>query len=173
MQDFFTELDSDILGSDKTSEHFKKPPMEQKPIPRFTPPPENHQRKNPPIKHPPREKAISIIRDNGNIPAHVSEMRTQMMHAGVVAIVFRTDEKSRALLGHLKIETRGFVYSDDIRDVHKAIIKKARASYENTVKDVPDIEEKELIKIIRRDLEIFLQHKTEKNPVIIPIIVSI
>ena len=77
------------------------------------------------------------------------------------------------LLGHLKIETRGLLYVDEVRTVHKMIIKKARASYEDTVKDVPDIEEKDLIKIIRRDLEIFLQYRIERNPVIIPIIVYV
>jgi mRNA degradation ribonuclease J1/J2 len=53
------------------------------------------------------------------------------------------------------------------------IIKKARASYEDTMKDIPDIEEKDLIKIIRRDMEIFLQYRIERNPVIIPIIMYV
>ena len=65
------------------------------------------------------------------------------------------------LLGHLKLETRGLVYLDEVREVHKMIIKRARASYEDTLKDIPDIEEKDLIKIIRRDLETFLLHKIE------------
>jgi len=33
------------------------------------------------------------------------------------------------------------------------IIKKSKDVYENTIKDVPDIEEKDLLKIIRTDLE--------------------
>jgi hypothetical protein len=33
------------------------------------------------------------------------------------------------------------------------IIKKSKEIYENTVKDVPDIEEKDLLKLIRTDLE--------------------
>lgn len=77
------------------------------------------------------------------------------------------------LLGHLKLETRGLVYLDEVREVHKMIIKRARASYEDTLKDIPDIEEKDLIKIIRRDLETFLLHKIERNPMIIPMIISI
>jgi hypothetical protein len=33
------------------------------------------------------------------------------------------------------------------------IIKKAKDIYDNTIKDVPDIEEKDLLKLIRSDLE--------------------
>lgn len=87
--------------------------------------------------------------------------------------MFKADEKTGMLLGHLKLETRGLVYLDEVREVHKMIIKRARASYEDTLKDIPDIEEKDLIKIIRRDLEMFLLHKIERNPMIIPMIISI
>ena len=91
----------------------------------------------------------------------------------MVVIVFRADEKTRTLLGHLKLETRGFVHPDEVREIHKLIIKKARASYEETVRDISDIEEKELIKIIRHDLEAFLLYKIKRNPVIIPIVICV
>ncbi|HBB27133.1 TPA: hypothetical protein DCZ36_01385 [Candidatus Gracilibacteria bacterium] len=109
----------------------------------------------------------------GVATSHVIEARAQMMKAGVVTVVFKADEKTGMLLGHLKLETRGLVYLDEVREVHKMIIKRARASYEDTLKDIPDIEEKDLIKIIRRDLETFLLHKIERNPMIIPMIISI
>ncbi len=96
-----------------------------------------------------------------------------MMEAGVVVVVFKADEKTKILLGHLKLETRGFVHPDEVREVHKMVIKKARASYEDTIKDIPDIEEKDLIKIIRRDLELFLASKIDRNPLIIPIIIYV
>jgi mRNA degradation ribonuclease J1/J2 len=105
--------------------------------------------------------------------SHVTDARMQMMQSGVVTLVFKADEKTKTLLGHLKLETRGLVYLDEVREVHKMIIKKARASYEDTMKDIPDIEEKDLIKIIRRDMEIFLQYRIERNPVIIPIIMYV
>lgn len=109
----------------------------------------------------------------GIATSHVIEARAQMMKSWVVTIIFKADEKTKTLLGHLKLETRGFVYLDEVRMVHKMIIKKARASYEDTMKDIPDIEEKDLIKIIRRDLEIFLLSKIERNPVIIPMIILV
>ena len=42
---------------------------------------------------------------------------------------------------------RGLVYLDEVRGIHRMIIKKSRDIYENTIKDVPDMEEKDLIKI--------------------------
>jgi len=53
------------------------------------------------------------------------------------------------------------------------IIKKARDVYENTVKDVPDMEEKDLVKIIRTDLEKFLLQKMDREPMIIPMIIEV
>jgi mRNA degradation ribonuclease J1/J2 len=53
------------------------------------------------------------------------------------------------------------------------IIKKAKEIYENTIKDVPDMEEKDLLKIIRTDLEQFLLKRTDREPMIIPIIIEV
>ena len=68
-------------------------------------------------------------------------------------MVLKVDKKSKAILGHIKLETRGLVYLEEVRYIHRIIIKKTKEVYEATVKDVPDMEEKDLIKIIRTDLE--------------------
>lgn len=169
MHDFFTELDSDILAP--------------KPRPPAIPArPDNKVRSLHPNKEhahaprPPKRNLHGRGAEKKTIDTasnHVTEMRAQMMKAGAVVIVFKVDEKSRTLLGHLKLETRGFAFVEEVRELHKIVIKKARASYEDTVKDVPDIEEKDLLKIIRRDMEIFLQNRIERIPVIIPIIVEV
>jgi hypothetical protein len=39
------------------------------------------------------------------------------------------------------------------------IINKAKSSFMETISHVPDIEEKELIKIIKKDTESYLMHK--------------
>jgi len=53
------------------------------------------------------------------------------------------------------------------------IIKKAKSIYENTIKDVPEIEEKDLIKIIKTDLEAFLLQKIDREPMVIPMIMEV
>jgi mRNA degradation ribonuclease J1/J2 len=52
------------------------------------------------------------------------------------------------------------------------IIKKARSSFETTVKDIPDIEDKELNKIVKKDVESFLSYKIEREPMVIPVIIN-
>lgn len=121
-------------------------------------------------------KLEDIIVDGHGIgiaTSHIISARAQMMKSWVVVIIFKADEKTKALLGPLKIETRGLAYLDEVREVHRMIIKKARTSFETTVKDIPDIEEKELIKIIKKDVESYLAYKIEREPMVIPSIITI
>ena len=104
--------------------------------------------------------------------SHVIAARAQMMRSGAVVIIFKVDEKTKTLLGPLKIETRWLVYLDEVREVHRMIIKKARSSFETTVKDIPDIEDKELNKIVKKDVESFLSYKIEREPMVIPVIIN-
>jgi len=65
------------------------------------------------------------------------------------------------------------VYIDEVRYLHKIIIKKAREVFENAIQAVPDMEEKDLIRILRTDLEQFVLKKIEREPMIIPIITQV
>ncbi|MCD5385221.1 ribonuclease J [Candidatus Gracilibacteria bacterium] len=105
--------------------------------------------------------------------SHVIKAREKMMNAGVLVVAFKVDKRTKAILGHIKLETRGLVYLEEVRFIHRMIIKKTRDVYENTVKDVPDMEEKDLIKILRVDLEKFLLHKLDREPMIIPMIMEV
>ncbi len=62
---------------------------------------------------------------------------------------------------------------DEVRYIHRIIIKKAREVFEMTIKDIPDIEEKDLLKLVRTDLESFLLKKIEREPMIIPMITEV
>ncbi len=109
----------------------------------------------------------------GLTTSHVIKAREQMMNAWVLVVQFKVDRKSKALIGHIKLETRGLVYVDEVRYIHRIIIKKAREVYENTLKDIPDIEEKDLVKLIRTDLESFLLKRVDREPMIIPMITEV
>lgn len=109
----------------------------------------------------------------GTAGSHVIKAREKMMNSWVLVIGFKIDSKTKAIVGPLKIETRGLVYIDEVRQIHKMIIKKAKTVYENTVMDVPEIEEKDLVKIIKADLESYLLQKIDREPMIIPIITEV
>jgi len=65
------------------------------------------------------------------------------------------------------------VYIDEVRFLHRAIIKKCKESYDKTVKDVPDMEEKDLLKLIRTDVEWFLRKKIDREPMVIAMITEV
>jgi len=105
--------------------------------------------------------------------SHVLKAREKMREAWVLVINYKADKKTRALVWHIKLETRGLVYLEEVKYTHRNLIKKSRDLYENTIKDVPDIEEKDLLKIIRTDLEFFLTKRLDREPMIIPMITEV
>ena len=109
----------------------------------------------------------------GLADSHVVKARAQMMDSGTLVVVFRVDKKTKAILGHIKVETRGLVYLEEVRYIHRIIIKKSKEVYEATVKDIPDIEEKDLIKVLRTDIERFILKKTDREPMVIPVIIEV
>lgn len=109
----------------------------------------------------------------GLATSHVIKAREKMMNSWVLVIMFKVDKKTKAILWHIKLESRGLVYLEEVRFIHRMIIKKARDIYENTVKDVPDMEEKDLLKILRDDLEKFLLQKIDREPMIIPMLTEV
>ena len=109
----------------------------------------------------------------GTTTSHVIKAREKMMNSWVLVILYRVNKKTKDIMGHIKLETRGLVYLDEVRDVHMMIIRKAKNIYENTMKDIPDIEEKDLLKIIKTDLEVFLTKRIDRTPMIIPIVIRV
>ncbi len=109
----------------------------------------------------------------GTASSHVLTARHTMKEAGVLVVNYRADKKTRALIWHIRLETRGLVYIDEVRSVHRDILKKVRMIYENTIRDIPDIEEKELLKIVRTDLEKYMYYRLDREPMIIPMITEV
>jgi mRNA degradation ribonuclease J1/J2 len=105
--------------------------------------------------------------------SHVIKAREKMMNSWVLVILYRVDKKTKAIIWNLKLETRGLVYLEEVRQIHRIIIRKSKEVYENTIKDIPDIDEKDLLRIIRDDLEKFLLQKIDRDPMIIPIVTEI
>lgn len=105
--------------------------------------------------------------------SHVIKAREKMMNSGVLVILYKVDKKTKAIMWNMKLETRGLVYLDEVRHVHKMVIKKAKDIYETVTKDIPDIEEKDLLKIVKDDLEKFLVQKIDRAPMIIPMIMEV
>lgn len=66
-----------------------------------------------------------------------------------------------------RIESRGFFLPHEIREGHKFLVSESRRSYEETLKDVPDIETRDLEKIVKKDLEKAVGERFNRMPLVI------
>ena len=64
-----------------------------------------------------------------------------MSQDGVVALIFKIDTKTKELVGNLQIESRGFVYSSEVKSIHTQIVEIARAEFNKNLKKKMDIKD--------------------------------
>ena len=76
--------------------------------------------------------------------------RSIMAENGIVSLIFKVDTKTRELVGNIQIESRGFVYSSEVKKIHTQIVEFARAKYNDNCKKRMDI--KDNLKLIREEL---------------------
>ncbi|MDR2190431.1 MAG: ribonuclease J [Candidatus Peribacteria bacterium] len=91
---------------------------------------------------------------------YVMKARGIMAEDGVVALIFKVDTKTHELVGNLQIESRGFVYSSEVKNVHTKIVEFARATYnanlkkrmevKDNLRNVKEVLGEEITKIIGR-----------------------
>lgn len=86
-------------------------------------------------------------------------------------LVFLAESSRRTLVQAPRIESRGFFLPHEIREGHKFLVSEARRSYEETLKDVPDIETRDLEKIVKKDIEKAVGERFSRAPLIITTII--
>ncbi|MDR0607731.1 MAG: hypothetical protein LBG52_05310 [Candidatus Peribacteria bacterium] len=72
---------------------------------------------------------------------YVIKARTIMAQDGVVALIFKVDTKMHELVGNLQIESRGFVYSSEVKNIHTKIVDFARTTYNANLKRRMEVKE--------------------------------
>jgi len=102
---------------------------------------------------------------------YVTKARGIMSQDGVVALIFKIDTKTRELVGNLQIESRGFVYSSEVKSIHTQIVELARAEYNKNLKKKMDI--KDNLRTIKDLLEWEIEKIIWRVPMIIPMYVYI
>lgn len=81
---------------------------------------------------------------------YVVKARNIMAQDGVVALIFKIDNKTHELVWNLQIESRGFVYSSEVKAIHTKIVEFAKSLYNQNLKKRMDI--KTNLKAIREAL---------------------
>ncbi len=102
---------------------------------------------------------------------YVIKARGIMAESGVVSLIFKVDTKTRELIGNIQIESRWFVYSSEVKNIHTQIVDFARAKYNENTKRRMDI--KDNLKIIKEDLWEFITKIIGRVPMIMPMYVYI
>lgn len=174
---FFDELESEI--------GFQSAPSAQKPASANPQAPVSGERpgkgrfrsgkpgRSPQQKKPPQEaKRRGPKKNQKPLPKNVAAARSAAADSGVLVVVFLAESERRALLQAPRIESRGFFFPHEIREGHKFLVSESRRSYEETLKDVPDIETKDLEKIVKKDVEKALGQKFSRTPLVIATVLT-
>ena len=85
---------------------------------------------------------------------YVMKARGIMAENGVISLIFKIDTKSKELIGNIQIESRGFVYSSEVKSIHTQIVDFARSKYNENAKRRKEI--KDNLRIIKDDLGDFI-----------------
>ena len=98
--------------------------------------------------------------------------RLELASSGVLTFVIEEDPRARAIVGHIFIDSRGFVHSYEMMSVHKEVLKWIRHTYEQAILANPRIERGELVQTIRREITKYCYLITGRTPVVMPIIIE-
>lgn len=104
------------------------------------------------------------------VPAHVAELRALMRDQGVLVVTYICDTDSRALLAAVHLESRGLMLPQNGKALHAEIVQAAREYYETALQDIPDIEIKDLNRLLKQDVEKLLREILGRVPCVIILI---
>lgn len=125
------------------------------------------------IQSPIKLKLDTIIVDGKGIGGlqgeYVSKARKIMSESGMLTFILKVDAKTRNMVGNIQIESRGFVYTTEIRKVHTDIVKYVEKEYSRRIPKYDSV--KQCLKDIKGDLEMMLQKSLDRLPLIIPMFV--
>ncbi len=102
---------------------------------------------------------------------YVIKARQIMANDGIVNLIFKVDSGSKELVGNIQIESRGFVYSNEVRKVHTKIVEYVKSRYYGYVKK--RMETKDIMRAIKDDLATFIEKEVGRSPMIVPMYVYI
>lgn len=106
----------------------------------------------------------------GDVGKIVLRDRQVMAEEGILITIIPIDHNTGKISGDIEIVTRGFIYvkeSKQLIDQIKSQVKKALEKHQGQVTDWGFIRGK-----VQDRLENFIYHKTERNPLILPVVVK-
>lgn len=102
---------------------------------------------------------------------YVIKARHIMAKNGIVWLIFKVDTKTKELVWNIQIESRGFVYSSEVKSIHTQIVEFARAKYNDHHKKWKDV--KENLRQIKEELGEYISKIIGRIPMLMPMFVYI
>ncbi len=102
---------------------------------------------------------------------YVIKARHIMAENGIISLIFKVDTNSKELVWNIQIESRGFVYSSEVRKIHTQIVEFARSKYNSNKKR--NISVKDNLKQIKSDLASYVKQIIGREPMVMPMFVYI
>lgn len=108
----------------------------------------------------------------GDIGSQVMMDRQILAENGVIILTLPIDKNTRAVRGEIRVETRGFIYMEESREIINGICRRAAESYTEFVKSNPGFNYEEAKLHIRESVDQFVVSKIDRQPLIIPILID-
>lgn len=102
---------------------------------------------------------------------YVVKARHIMAQNGIVSFIIKVDTQTKQLVGNIQIESRWFVYSSEVKNIHTQIVEFVRSKYNQNAKR--NMEVRDNLRIIKDDLGGFINKVIGRTPMIVPMFVYI
>jgi ribonuclease J len=109
---------------------------------------------------------------SGDTGKRVMEERKMMANGGSVVVVLKVMQKSLRLVGNPEIHSRGFIYMKESKEILQEVQMQAKKSYDIAMKhEKPTIQD--LKRAVVRGVQTTIYKKTQREPMIIPMVVMV
>lgn len=102
---------------------------------------------------------------------YVIKARSIMAEDWILSLIFKVDAKTKELVWNIQIESRGFVYSSEVKAIHTKVVDFARSKYTQNAKKKMQVRDN--LKRIKEDLWEFITQIIWRVPMIMPMFVYI
>jgi ribonuclease J len=110
----------------------------------------------------------------GDVGDVVLKDRAKLAEYGMFVIVMNIAHQSKKLLGRPKFISRGFIYMKTSQEILKEIeniIRDAHRKWESSSRDKRKLDDRKLVEIVEQQVGRYIKKKTEREPIILPVIV--
>lgn len=108
----------------------------------------------------------------GDIGSQVMMDRQILAENGVIVLSLPIDKNSRKLTGDIDVETRGFIYMEESKEIINGICQKAATAYREFADRNPGFNYEEAKLHIRESVDQYVVGKIDRQPLIIPLLVD-